>query len=375
MAQPDSPRVLVVDDQPMNITLLQRLLDRTYQTISATSGPEALHLLEQMSIDLVLLDIMMPQMNGLEVLKHIRDNPVTADIPVILISALTEVQQIVRGLEAGANDYITKPIDADVTVARVKTQVTLKCLQDERKRTIAELRAAQEMKDRMLKIASHDLKGPLGNISMVAYLLRQSENLIEDGPRLLDTLEHSLGGMLTIIKDFLDTAALQSGALDIHLGCIVVADLLEALAFEHEATALKKGITLETISNDGAIMADISRFRQVLDNLVSNAIKYSPANTTVRLGTECQDGVVRIYVADEGPGIPVQERDRLFTEFGKLSPRPTGGESSTGLGLWIVKHLVTLQQGHVGVECPPEGGSTFWVEMPRAQTSQLFLID
>ncbi|HEX2907224.1 MAG TPA: response regulator [Phototrophicaceae bacterium] len=365
MVQPDLPLVLIVDDQRLNITLLQRLLEKHYRLKSATSGPEALDLLAQEPFDLVLLDIMMPKMNGLQVLQEIRSNPITADTPVILVSAMAEVQNIVGGLDAGANDYITKPFDPDVTLARVKTQITLKCLQDERKQTIEELRTAQEMKDRMLKIASHDLKGPLGNISMVAYLLRQAQDQIEDGPRLLDTLEHSLAGMHTIIKDFLDTAAIQSGALDIQLDYVVVAHLLEALTTEHEAFSLKKGITLNTVSSDGIILADVSRFRQVLDNLISNAIKYSPANTTVRLGTECYDSKVRIYVADQGPGIPAVEQDRLFTEFGKLSPRPTAGESSTGLGLWIVKHLVTLQKGRVGVECPPEGGSVFWVEMPR----------
>ena len=114
----------------------------------------------------------------------------------------------------------------------------------------------------------------------------------------------------------------------------------------------------------GMISADRERVTQVLNNLISNAIKYSPRGSTVTLWTELQAHSVRICVSDQGPGIPAEERGRLFTQFGKLSTRPTEGENSTGLGLWIVKHLVTLLNGQVGVECPPEGGSIFWIELP-----------
>jgi len=130
--------------------------------------------------------------------------------------------------------------------------------------------------------------------------------------------------------------------------------------------ALRKNIRLEAHAITGTVQADVARFHQVLGNLVSNAIKYSPPDTTVQVWTECGDHCVSIYVADQGPGIPPSEQDRLFTQFGKLTPRPTGGEDSTGLGLWIVKHLVNLQKGDVGYMSRPEGGSTFWVRMPAA---------
>src|SRR5262249_400306 len=143
-------------------------------------------------------------------------------------------------------------------------------------------------------------------------------------------------------------------------------NLLSDLLTEHSLNARRKNICLEVESWDGTVWADPSRFHQVLGNLVSNAVKYSPPNTTVSVRTEQRDDSVVIYVADQGPGIPADEQNKLFTQFGKLSPRPTGGESSTGLGLWIVKHLVTIQNGEVGVISPPEGGSTFWVRMPVA---------
>jgi signal transduction histidine kinase len=366
MAQHELPRVLAVDDEPNNLVLLERVLRRQYRVMCVNTGQEALDMLVQAPFDLILLDIMMPEMDGLQTLQRVRANPATADIPVILISALAEAQDVARGLELGANDYIIKPIDIDVTRARVQTQIALKQYHDERKQVIAELREAQELKNRLLRIASHDLKGPLMNIRMVASLLKKSADHIPDGDSLLDAVDASLDTMQTVIKDFLDTAAMQTGALDLHITQVALPKLVTAVITEHQANALRKNIHLQSDHIEGVIQADKPRFQQVLGNLVSNAVKYSPPDTTVRIWTERDEQAVWIYVADQGPGIPAEEHGLLFTQFGKLSPRPTGGEASTGLGLWIVRHLITLQNGEVGLISPPEGGSTFWLKMPAA---------
>jgi signal transduction histidine kinase len=367
MSQEKLPLILSVDDEPTNLILLERILrGKQLDFIGVRSGAEALDMLTRESFDLVMLDIMMPGMNGLEVLKRIRENPDTAEIPVILISALSDTRSIAKGLEAGANDYIAKPIDMDVTLARVQTQVALKQLQDNRKQTIAELQAAQEMKSRFLKIASHDLKGPLMNFRMGTGLLKDSLANDPENLSLVEILEASVDTMQTLINDFLDTAAVETAAENLRPDRIQLNNLISDLLTEHSLNAQRKNICLEVDGWEGAIWADPSRFHQVLGNLVSNAVKYSPPGAKVTVWTECQDNNVVIYIADRGPGIPAEEQHRLFTQFGKLSPRPTGGESSTGLGLWIVKHLVTIQNGEVGVISPPEGGSTFWVKMPAA---------
>jgi signal transduction histidine kinase len=358
------PLILAVDDEPVNLALLERMLKNECRVFSVTSGEKALDMLAQAPFDLVLLDIMMPGMDGLETLQHIRRKPETSDVPVILVSALSTTQDIAHGLELGANDYITKPIDLDVTRARIQTQLALKQLSDERKRIIAELQAAQDMKNHLLRIASHDLKTPLMNIRMVNSLLKRSVASIPNGDELLEAITSSVDTMQMVIKDFLDTAALQAGALNLHVNNIPLAPLVADLMTEHQANAHRKNICVEVQHVDGTVQADPARFQQVLSNLVSNAIKYSPPDTTVRVWSEPSDHCVSIYVADQGPGIPADEQERLFTQFGRLSPRPTGGEDSTGLGLWIVKHLVNLQHGEVGFISPPEGGSTFWVRMP-----------
>jgi signal transduction histidine kinase len=368
-AQIAAPLLLVVDDEPANLALMQRVFQPPYRLMGVTGGQEALDLLAQAPFDLVMLDIMMPGMDGLQTLSHIRSKAGTADLPVILVSALSEVEDIVRGLKMGANDYVTKPVEIDLMLARIETQLKLKQLQDERKRHIAELQAAHEMKDRFLQMAAHDLKGPLGNIGMAQFLLRKLLANHAEGLQLLDLIENVVENMEIVIKDFLDTAALQSGKMDLRLENVVVQDLILDHVQQYQFVAEKKQIELRVPAVPGVICADRQRTAQVLNNLISNAIKYTPRGSAVTIWAEQCARSVHILVADQGPGIPAEERDHLFTQFGKLSTRPTEGENSTGLGLWIVKHLVTMQNGQVGVECPPEGGSIFWIALPAADST------
>jgi signal transduction histidine kinase len=361
---PARSRILIVDDEPMNVMLLERLFAREYEVVTASNGADALDVLSKKPFDCLLLDIMMPGMSGLHVLEKLRADPQTADVPVILVSALSDRQDVVRGLRMGANDYVTKPIEMDVLSARVHTQIMLKQLQDQRKLAIAELERAQELKDQLLRIASHDLKSPLANIGMIRFLLRDA---LADNPTVLefvDMLDSVSEHMLAVVRDFLDTAAIQSGELDLVPEILPVSSLVEEVCEQYRLPALRKQITLESDDVQGDVHVDRMRTVQALDNLVSNAIKYSPINTTVSVSSRVEDDIVRISVVDAGPGIPADEKARLFTQFGRLSTRPTGGESSTGLGLWIVKHLITIQGGRVGVDSTPGGGSTFWVELP-----------
>lgn len=361
------PTILAVDDEPANLLLLQRLLQRQFRVICSPNGATALQILEQNPIDVVLLDIMMPYMNGYQVLQTIRGNDgPTSDIPVILISAMSDAKDVAQGLEIGANDYITKPIDPEVTIARIQTQIALKQLQDERKKVIRELKAAQALKDNLLRIASHDLKGPLMNVQLVSSLFRRVEDQIPAAHDWLDALDASVSAMQTVIEDFLDTAAVNSSMVDITLESVSVQKVVDNLVKLFQAHAEKKHITIEAHDCSAFVLADPARFQQALGNLVSNAVKYSPLNSTIRIWMFQEGDCVHICVGDEGAGIPAAERSRLFTQFGKLSTRPTDGEHSTGLGLWIVKHIINLQGGEVGVDCPPEGGSVFWLQMQAA---------
>jgi signal transduction histidine kinase len=364
--------ILIVDDDPTNLMLLRRLFERDYFVTCAQSGQQALDHLSDYTFDLVLLDIMMPTITGLQLLRVIRDNPLTSALPVILVSALSDNRDIIQGLELGANDYITKPIDVNVVMARAHTQLTLKRLLDERNHTITNLRMMQEIRERFFRIAAHDLKGPLSNIRLASHILRAHTQDNAGAKDTLDALSMSLEKMQEVINDFLDTAAIQTGKLDLRLDCVPIMRLVMDVTIQYEAAAARKNITLDATGVSGAALMDFARMCQVVANLVSNAIKYSPRSTKITIWSAEQDGKLTLHVGDQGPGIPKEERTKLFREFSKLSTRPTEGESSTGLGLWIVKHLMDLHQGEVGVECPPEGGSIFWVRMLSCPLPEIY---
>lgn len=367
------PRILVVDDDITNRILLENVLERFYAVLSVDSGHAALEVLASESFDTVLLDIMMPGLNGLQTLERIRATPHTASLPVIMVSALADSTDVVKGLKLGANDYITKPIDVNITLARVKTQITLKRLLDEREHSITQLNTAQEIRDRLFRVATHDLKNPLANIRMAEHVLREAVSHNALANQIMDTVMLSVDAMQSVIDDFLDVMVLQSGKMGLKPECVDLGKVVHNTVLQYQLAAERKDITINLNNVDGMIRADYSRMLQVVSNLISNAVKYSPAGSTVSIWTEHLGDRVRLSIADQGPGIPPKERHLMYTEFGKLTPRPTGQENSTGLGLWIVKHLVEIMGGKIDAEFPPDGGSIFWVELPTGVDDEDFL--
>ena len=361
------PHVLVVDDEEFNRRLIHRILSQFCKITEANSGLAALDCIQKDNFDLVVLDIMMPGMHGIEVLAEIRKHASSNELPVILVSALTDNDDIVRGLQTGANDYISKPIDAEIVQARVMTQLKLKAAFDIQNRAYVELKKADVLKFKLLSIASHDLKSPLSNIFMAETLLRQLTDSSDPTiVSVLDTVKATVTTMNNIIVEFLDMAALQSGKIDIEIERLELQSVMNSVVKQYAIQAEEKGSQIEILASSGSVLADKKRLLQILSNLVSNALKYSPPNSQIKLNGVADEESIVIEVIDQGPGIPEDEKDKLFTEFGKLSPRPTGQESSTGLGLWIVKQMVEAMDGEVGVDCPDTGGSIFWVRLPLA---------
>lgn len=366
------PHILIVDDDPAIRTLLIYTIKSYYRVTTAESGNEALTILQNTDIDVVLLDIMMPHTNGLETLKTIREHPTLSDTPVILCSALTDNENVVAGLKLGANDYIKKPFDRQVLLARLKTQVELKRLMDERRHTIEELKSAQVTRDNLFRVVSHDLKNPVANIVMAEAVLR--EQLADDplGLQVMDTVTSALNTMQEVIEDFLDVVILQSGKLELTYESTPVDAVLSNAILQFHMQADEKNVHINMNNITGNVWADEGKLQQVVCNLLSNAIKYSPNDGTIKIWTEqTNDDSLCLYIGDEGAGIPEAERHLLFTEFGKLTPRPTADESSTGLGLWIVKTLTEMMGGQVGANFPDEGGSVFWIKLPIAQPNNV----
>lgn len=359
------PHLLIVDDDPVSLNLAVSIFGQQYQITTAEDGQAALDALSD-AIDLVLLDVELPRVHGFEVLRRIRASAEYTRLPVMLVSGLSDSEDIARGLLLGANDYIVKPVDPRLARARLNTQLALKRMMDAQQHALSELQAAQQMKDHFFSIASHDLQNPINTIQMAHFLLRGMIEPNADTQKLLNNIELALDSMQEIVRDYLDTAALQSSAIDLSVAPVEVNQVLWDVAMQHTVAAQKKGILLTVCDSSGTVIADARRLAQALGNLVSNAIKYSPAGSEVLISSDQSEHGVRIAVRDYGPGIPAAERDLLFREFSKTSSRPTAGETSTGLGLWIVKQLIGLQGGVVGADFPDEGGSNFWIELPTA---------
>jgi len=358
------PRILIADDESDAAALLARILERDYVVMIAGGGVEAAQMLKSHSFDMVLLDVMMQDMNGLAVLQMIRSLPQYSEVPVMLVSSLSGSDEIIQGLRRGANDYVTKPYDMDVVKARIKTQLSLKRRQDIQRQDMIDHKTNSEMKSRFMRMASHDLKNPLNNIRLAHYYLQAVFGAHDDARDALDTIETAVQSMHHLIEEFVETAALEDGRTSVQLERVPVEDVIWEVIARHGAVANRKDITLLMGDTDGVVVADRTRLFQMLSNLVGNAVKFSPMGALVTVSSVIEGDRVHITVVDEGPGIPADERVNLFSPYTKLSVRPTGGESGSGLGLWIVNELARLQHGTVGVECPLDGGSVFWVDLP-----------
>ena len=361
-------RLLLVGEDPAVEALIQHLFTNDYRLIFVDTAAEALSTLRRQRADLVLIDTTAPLLDSSDLLIALRADWSNAELPVILIAAPRNHTAAVRGLQLGANDYITKPLDADEVKARISTQIALKQATSERQQIDRQLKFSQDMQENFSRIISHDLKGPLTNIRMAQYMLRDILHDNREADIYLDNMDIALNGMVEMIRMFLD--ALDTQQLEAKLEPLYTHELIVEISEQYQLVAERKGVLLTTIPSAHEVMADPRMLRQVVGNLISNALKFSPKGTETRVWAEPRGGYIRICVADGGPGIPDSERDKLFQMFSKLSNRPTGGETSTGLGLWIVHELMHQQNGRVGVDNLDGGGAQFWVELPSAYTGR-----
>jgi signal transduction histidine kinase len=347
--------ILIVDDTPANLGVLVETLGAAdYRLMVAEDGEEALAQTARSVPDIILLDVMMPGIDGFETCRRLKADPRTRDVPVLFMTALSETADKVKAFAAGGVDYITKPIQHEEALARVRTHLQLRRLQ----RELAEQLATKE---RFMRIAGHDLRSPLCLIMMAATMARREGTASPATARCLDQISDAAALMRRVIDTFLDLRAAPSAAGRVDLNLVAAAVLRL-----NESAAERKQITLQTDFAEPLPPAcgDASLAYQALVNFVTNAVKFSPPGGSVSVRTRTRGDRVRVSVIDSGPGVPVAERAQLFREDVQLSPRPTGGEESHGLGLAIVKHLVEAQDGSVGADFPAGGGSVFWFELP-----------
>lgn len=361
--------ILIAEDDRSSQVMFRYMLDSDYSVTIVGDGEQALKALTTESFDLVLLDLLMPGRDGFSVLAELRSQYHKEQLPVIVVSAMEDGDIIARALHLGANDYVTKPIDVGVLQARIATQLNLKQLFIEQTQTIDSLALTRDVQRRLCRIITHDLQSPLTNFRMAHYLLREFVAGNKEAQRVIDNMEVTLNAVVDMIRVFVD--AIDAQELRPTFSLVQTANLVGDVVAQHQFSADHKGIRLRSEAPESFLWGDQRMLNQALSNLVNNAIKFSPSGTEIRVWIERKNERCRINVHDQGPGIAEDERADLFVMFNKLSNRPTGGESSTGLGLWIVRQLVELHGGECGEYTPDEGGSVFWMEIPVATPEEI----
>ncbi|GAB5493258.1 MAG: hypothetical protein Phog2KO_34730 [Phototrophicaceae bacterium] len=363
-------RLLIADDDKMSLFLMRQILSDIADIDTAIDGREALLFIEEYDYDLVILDIMMPIMTGLDILQVIRSRKDIAALPVILVSGISDQQKIAWGIRMGANDFLSKPLDTNILHARVSTQLRLKQLHDERNHLINKLQSANQVKTRMMQIASHDLKNPLNNLKMLTTIMLKEARQHEKLSKMLGMQTDSIDTMVGVINDFLDSTVSHTDELTLQINPLNSNPLIRQVLSQYSVAAKMKDISLRVNNIEGYILADERRLTQVIGNLVSNAIKYSPRDSNVYIYAEIdvEAQLWRLNIEDSGNGIPEEEQQYLFKPFSKehISTEPTDGEASTGLGLWIVSEMINIQGGRVGMLNTDNYGACFWVELPLA---------
>ena len=362
-------KILVVDDDRLNRRLLAAILQpEGCEVIEADTGEKALELYALAPPDLVLLDVMLPGMNGFDACRELRRRYGDSAAPVIFITARAESDDVVEGLAAGGVDYLPKPIRAKEALARIQTHLQIRHLRAEQQLLVGQLSKANATKNRLLGMAAHDLRNPLASIRGLAEFLCEGVvgKLTPEQLDLVGTIHTASKQMLELVNELLDVATIDAGELKIHLELADLTEIVEKSVYLANIEATGKQTKIEIVPHDRPPphRIDPNKIRQVVDNLLSNAVKFSPPGSTITVEVEAVAGSIVVSVRDQGPGIPEADRDKLFKDFGRTSARPTGGEKSTGLGLAICRKIVDAHHGTITAENLPGRGCVFRVSLP-----------
>jgi len=387
---PDAPRptapgtgrglLLIVDDIEANRDLLgARLKVEGYDSASAENGREALEMVGAHPFDLVLLDVMMPEMDGFETLRRLKADEATRHIPVIMISAVSELESVVRCIELGAEDYLSKPFNPVLLRARVGASLERKRAHDREARLFAQLQenfgrlqALEKLRDDLTHMIIHDLRTPLTSVIVGMETVELMGELNADQREMLALALNGGATLLGMINDLLDVEKMESGAMTLDFSTIEPAELVNSALGQVASLAAGKSLLLDAhIAPDTPdFPGDEGKLRRVLVNLIGNAIKFTPANGTISVGVNRDADTVVFSVRDTGEGIPPEAFGRIFEKFGQVEGRRGGRAMSTGLGLTFCKLAVEAHGGEMSVESEIGQGSTFRFGVPIAQAQR-----
>jgi signal transduction histidine kinase len=374
--------VLIVDDNPANLETLGDWLYNTYRVLAATSGEAGLSVAGRTTVDIVLLDIMMPGMDGYEILRRLRANPRTRDIPVLFVTALDCDEDEELGLRLGAADYITKPLKPAVVLARIDTQLALsearRRLEEQNERleeTVAkrtadlekaksEAEAANRAKSAFLAAISHELRTPLNGVLGFAELLELANDLSDEHKRYVSHIRKSGKHLLTMVQDIIDLADLGIGAIDINSEPCQTESCFDEVIAHFREVANQRGLRF-SVSNaiPLAIEVDVRRVRRILSHILDNAFKFTEQGE-VQLDISLENRTLRIVVKDDGPGIPPERLERIFFPFQHDPATVYTRKGGSGIGLSLCKTLVDFLGGAIDISSEAGVGTHVLIRIP-----------
>jgi two-component system, sensor histidine kinase and response regulator len=362
-------RVLVVDDEPSNVELIvRRLSGNGYETLTATNGHDAIAVATKEQPDLILMDIMMPGLDGWQATRLLKGDPKTANIPVVFVTARDRPEDVAQGFEAGGIMYVNKPVEPVELFARVRNAIYMKRLQDDLRNKNEDLKRLESSRQELIGMLGHDIRNLANSVVAFLQLARMGE-LTPDRPefaQLLGLSEANIAEVLRMVNALLDVYKMEEGRLEAVAGVNKLHEVVKRSFAQLIPEAMAKGISLvERIPEDTTVFIDAGLIVRVLTNLISNAIKHTPGGGTVTIDAEpsSADSIV-VRVTDTGPGIPEADASHVFDRFFQTDTgRSRGG---TGLGLAFCKLAVELHGGKIGVANGGQSGAIIEFTIPAA---------
>lgn len=366
---PSEYKILIVDDVMSNVLLLKVLLtNEKFAIATASNGRQALEQVEKENPDLVLLDVMMPDMSGFEVAQHLKSNPNTADIPIIFLTALNSTADIVKGFQVGANDFISKPFNKEELIIRVTHQISLVAAKRLILSKTEELQRTIAGRDKLYSVIAHDLRSPMGSIKMVLNMLilnLPSEKIGAEMYELLTMANQTTEDVFSLLDNLLKWTKSQIGKLNVVYQDVDLVEVTDGVIEIFSMVASLKKIRIREMKPEKMMVnADIDMLKPVVRNLLSNAIKFSKENSEVLVKMEEVDGMAVVSVQDYGCGISEEGQKKLLHTDTHFSTFGTNNEEGSGLGLLLCKDFVVKNGGKLWFTSKEGEGSIFSFSIP-----------
>ncbi len=364
-----SATIMIVDDTPANLKLLDGMLrERGYRVMAFPRGDLALKAAAKQPPDLILLDIMMPRMNGYEVCRALKADDALKDIPVIFMSALGETEDKITAFSAGGVDYVTKPLRFEEVYARVKTHLELQARTRELESAYKQLCKLEAMRDNLVHMIVHDMRSPLMAISGFLELAQvELEEMDVPSEPLAGHLKSALGStrmLIEMVSTILDVSKIESGNMVLERTPVDLGRLAHEVLREMKSLIGERKVECSLPEGPPTVLCDHHLIRRVMRNIIDNAVKCTDEKGgEIGISIAAEEDHARVVISDNGPGIDDKERDQIFAKFKQLQTRKRGGHT-TGLGLTFCKMAVEAHGGRIGVDGKPGEGSRFWFELP-----------